>query len=140
MKMCKHQSAVVEASSSSAPSHNGKSRGSSNKKRNNKHNNQNRRGQQELLATPTQKDVLFGRGRHILKHSGNNIFLNLVKCHRPRYQRVRTSRVEKLQIVTKIIQTVQDEYKGKFLKKKKKNCNKEEEQHQQQGEQQEQQW
>jgi hypothetical protein len=62
---------------------------------------------------PDPFDVLFGRGKFVQEHSGNQIFRQMIEAYRERYETA--MKVEKTHIAKEIVQTIHDSG-GRFMK------------------------
>jgi len=65
------------------------------------------------VGMPGPFDVLFGRGKFVQEHSGNQIFRQMIEEYRGRYDTA--MKVEKTHIAKEIVQTIYDSG-GRFLK------------------------
>lgn len=68
------------------------------------------------IETPTDNDVLCGRGKGIRKHPGNGLYNRLLRENYPEYSTA--PKGSKLMLVKKIVSLVRDQ-KGRFLERRK---------------------
>ncbi len=78
--------------------------------------------QKNISVTPTENDVLLGRGGFTNKHSGNIRFREIVSKEKERYTRLGNSKKEKKRFSEHIVNAVHS-YGGKFLVKEDNNRN-----------------
>lgn len=68
------------------------------------------------IETPTQYDVLFGRGGMTNGHPGNRRFRDIIALHRPDY--IRATKMDKPNVARRIVRAIrQGSPPGRFLKK-----------------------
>ncbi len=68
------------------------------------------------IDTPTDHDVLCGRGKGIRKHPGNDLYTRLLRENYPEYKSA--PKGSKLLLVKKIVSLVREQ-KGRFLERRK---------------------
>ncbi|CAB9504909.1 expressed unknown protein [Seminavis robusta] len=67
-----------------------------------------------VVDTPTNHDVLMGKGRGAHEHVGNILFRNLIEKCRPQYDAA--TKTQKTQLAKDIVRIVKEEWKGRFLR------------------------
>lgn len=86
-------------------------------KRKHKDNMLEKHGAFDGIDVPTNRDVLIGRGTPYHNHPGVLMLNGLIAQYADEYEK--SKRGEKLHIVHRVVRTIQDTNKGRFLKKEK---------------------
>ncbi|CAB9528737.1 Transfer protein [Seminavis robusta] len=70
----------------------------------------------KVVNTPSNSDILMGKGRGIQNHCGNIRFRKLIDQHRPQYDNANNNKAKKTEIAQEVVRIVTQDWQGRFLK------------------------